>query len=266
MMILKKHLYQVLLLQFILKVVLAFSPLSQLGVLPHTRPNNDITDTTTPHRFFSPGYCPRLMRSSALCRTKLSKLSAVMLDPNMAIESTTTLISATAQNVLSNESIKKAFSLATFGPQYLWILMIFFPNRNITKKVMGGYWGILAFSLVHLFIVIASLNQESGTAPIAEFNGVFDPSPDADPQAAMIGMMRYPNFVSEEWSHVLTWDLFVGRFIWLDGLKRGIFTPHSVLLCNLIGPPGYLLHCVTCILTGKGLIGNEAEELDDIEE
>ena len=46
--------------------------------------------------------------------------------------------------------------------------------------------------------------------------------------AAMMGMMTYKNFVTEEWSHVLTWDLLVGRLIWLDGLKRNVFTPHSV--------------------------------------
>ena len=70
--------------------------------------------------------------------------------------------------------------------------------------------------------------------------------------------LKYPNFVSEEWSHVLTWDVLVGRWIWLDGLRRGIFTAHSVLLCNLIGPPGLLLHWLTCLVTGKGLPGNEA--------
>ena len=75
--------------------------------------------------------------------------------------------------------------------------------------------------------------------------------------------LQYPNFVSEEWSHVLTWDLFVGRWIWLDGLRRGIFTSHSVLLCNLIGPPGLLLHWATCLVLGKGLPGNEAVDGDE---
>ena len=70
----------------------------------------------------------------------------------------------------------------------------------------------------------------------------------------MLGMMRYPNFVSEEWSHVLTWDLFVGQFIWVDGIKRGIFTPHSVLLTNLIGPPGLLLHMFTSKVSGKSAL------------
>ena len=139
------------------------------------------------------------------------------------------------------------------------------PNTNlfeqITKKVMGGYGGIIAFALVHLFIVVVSASQPDGTAPIAEFSDVFDPS--GDPQKAMVGMMRYPNFVTEEWSHVLTWDLFVGRWIWLDGLKRGIFTPHSVLLTNLIGPPGLLLHFATCLVTGKGIVGNEVPEEEE---
>mmetsp|Transcript_10060 Transcript_10060/g.14756 ORF Transcript_10060/g.14756 Transcript_10060/m.14756 type:complete len:247 (+) Transcript_10060:47-787(+) len=176
------------------------------------------------------------------------------------------LTSNAAAEILSNENIKLAFNAATFGPQILWLLMILVPNATITKKIMGSYTPIIAFSLVHLFIVIASATQENGTAPIAEFNDVFafDPTGNGS-QSAMVNMMRYPNFVSEEWSHVLTWDLFVGRIVWLDGLKRGIFTPHSVLFCNLIGPPGFLMHCATCLLTGKGIIGNGNEALEEDE-
>ena len=170
----------------------------------------------------------------------------------------TTSMSLASNSFLSNDNIKKAFNVATFGPQILWLLMILIPNAKITKSIMGGYNAIVAFSLVHLFIVVASASQDQGTAPLVEFNDVFNPA--GDPQAAMIGMMKYPNFVSEEWSHVLTWDLFVGRWIWLDGIQRGIFTSHSVLLCNLIGPPGFLLHCATCILTGKGIEVKTDEE------
>ncbi|CAK9013385.1 Protein MAO HUZI 4 [Durusdinium trenchii] len=73
------------------------------------------------------------------------------------------------------------------------------------------------------------------------------------PQEAMMNLMRSPGFVSEEWSHVLAWDLFVGRWIYLDGQRRGIFASHSVLFCNLIGPPGLLMHAITCLVLGKGL-------------
>jgi hypothetical protein len=185
-----------------------------------------------------------------------SQLNA--FDPSTIASIDSSSLSTSLSNILTNENISKAFNFATFGPQLLWVLMIFIPNTKITRTIMGSYAPIIAFSLVHLFIVIASALQENGTAPLAEFNDVFDPS--GNPQEAMVNMMRYPNFVSEEWSHVLTWDLFVGRWIWLDGLKRGIFTSHSVLFCNLIGPPGFLIHCATCLLTGKGIVGNEAPE------
>ena len=74
---------------------------------------------------------------------------------------------------------------------------------------------------------------------------------------------NYPNFVAEEWGHVLTWDLFIGRWVWLDGLKRGIFTSHSVLFCNLIGPPGLLMHWITSLVVGKGFVPNQVEEGTD---
>ena len=142
------------------------------------------------------------------------------------------------------------------GPIKLSLPRLFLVRRALAELVT-------LFCLVHFFIVGASIIQPDGTAPMAEFNDVFDPA--GDPQGAMLNMMRYPNFVSEEWSHVLTWDLFVGRWIWLDGLRRGVFTSHSVLLCNLIGPPGLLLHWATCLVTGKGLTPNEVPEEDEVE-
>jgi hypothetical protein len=150
-----------------------------------------------------------------------------------------------------NLSIASAFNFATFGPQPLWLLMIFLPNWNVTKKIMGNWLPIIAFCLVHFFIVSNSLSQQDNTAPLEAFAGVFDPF--GSPLKAMQGMMKYSNFISEEWSHVLTWDLLVGRLIWLDGIERGIFTGHSTLLTNLIGPPGLLLHLLTSFLYGKGL-------------
>jgi hypothetical protein len=144
--------------------------------------------------------------------------------------------------------------------------MIFLPKSSITKKIMGGLEVPVLCALIHFFIVASSVAlQGSGvTAPLAEFNDVFDPA--GDPQKAFMGMTsKYPNFVAEEWSHVLTWDLFVGRWIWLDGLKRGIFTAPAVLFCNLIGPPGLLLHWLTCTLTGKPLTEpSEKDELEDL--
>ena len=193
---------------------------------------------------------------SSLLLTELSSLSS---SPLLSVEG----------ELFTTNNIKIAFSIATFFPQLPWLLLILLPTTKITKRLLGGYEIITICCLIHFFIVIASILQPDGTAPIAEFADVFDPI-NGDPQGAMISMMNYPNFVTEEWSHVLTWDLFVGRYIWLDGLQRGVFTSHSVLLCNLIGPPGLLLHWLTAwIVTGKGpLPDNETEDpgIEDVVE
>ncbi len=163
--------------------------------------------------------------------------------------------SSISRSTFLGNFIPQAFSVATFLPQPFWILMIVAPNSSITKRIMGDYKVVTLFCLVHLFIVLSSLFEPDGTAPLVEFANVFDPS--GNPQRAMVHMMTYPNFVSEEWSHVLTWDLLVGRWIWLDGQRRSIYTSHSVLLANLIGPPGLLLHFITCALAGKGIAEDE---------
>jgi len=173
----------------------------------------------------------------------------------------------------TDADVATLFNVVTFVPQPLWILMILSaagvgPVKPIANAIMRPWGPTIAFSLCHVAIVVISATQPSGVAPIAEFNQVFDPTGfpfTTAPQAAMQHMMQYVNFVSEEWPHVLIWDLFVGRWIWLDGEKRGVFTPHSVLLTNLIGPPGLMLHFATCLITGKGLPPTTDEEAEALQ-
>jgi hypothetical protein len=55
---------------------------------------------------------------------------------------------------------------------------------------------VLFFALLHFFIVSGSIVQPGATAPLSEFNEVFDPN--GDPQAAFMNMVtNYPNFVAE---------------------------------------------------------------------
>jgi hypothetical protein len=108
----------------------------------------------------------------------------------------------------------------------LIIFGFLFFSRSLQKDV------VIFFALLHFFIVSASIIQPGATAPLLEFNDVFDPSKDS--QAAFMNMVtNYPNFVAEEWPHVLTWDLFVGRYVWLDGLKRGTMRCVFVFLVNI---------------------------------
>lgn len=51
-------------------------------------------------------------------------------------------------------------------------LQIVAPNQPLTKRVMGSWWPIIAFSLVHVAIVVIAATQTDGTAPIVEFQQV----------------------------------------------------------------------------------------------
>ena len=129
--------------------------------------------------------------------------------------------------------------------------MIGFPDAEITKKVMGPITPIVGLALVHLTIVLVAAAQEGALKQVLIFQEVFDPS--MSQLAGMQKLFEIPNFVAEEWPHVLIWDLFVGRQIWIDSLERGIDARLSLAFCNFIGPPGLILYVATCLLSGKGL-------------
>jgi hypothetical protein len=102
----------------------------------------------------------------------------------------------------SSPAIQQAFSVATFFPQPFWLFLVFLPKSDFTKKLMGGMEIVTLCCAIHFFIVGSSLGQPGATAPLEEFSGVFDPA--GNPQAAFLGMMQYPNFVSEEVSLLLS--------------------------------------------------------------
>ena len=144
--------------------------------------------------------------------------------------------------------ITQAFAFVTFVLQNFWLLLVFAPNWRVTRQIFEPLWPLCVVALAHLFIVVASAGKppEAGTAPIELFNNLFNPIVVGERGIDVyLELGTYKNFAAEEWTHELVWDLFVGRWIWLEGRRRDIFTSHSVLLTNLIGPPGLLLHVLT---------------------
>ena len=144
--------------------------------------------------------------------------------------------------------IAQAFFFTTFVPQNFWLLLVIAPNWKWTRRIFEPLWPLCVVALAHLYIVGASAGKppEAGTAPLELFNNLFNPVAVSERGIDVyVELGSYRNFAAEEWTHELVWDLFVGRWIWLEGRRREIFTCHSVLLTNLIGPPGLLLHALT---------------------
>lgn len=208
----------------VLAALLAASPAAALRVMHGPRASSTV--------------CSRRMR------TPIAMVDIAAAAP--AAASATALLAATAFSDPSG--ISQAFFLVTFVPQNFWLLLVFAPNWKFTRRVFEPLWPLCIVAAAHLFIVGASAGQppEAGTAPIDLFNNLFNPVILNDKGIEVYQeLSEYKNFAAEEWTHELTWDLFVGRWIWLEGRRRQIFTSHSVLLTNLIGPPGLLLHVLT---------------------
>jgi hypothetical protein len=47
------------------------------------------------------------------------------------------------------------------------------------------------------------------------------------------------------WVHYIVMDLFVGRWIFLEGWDKRVWTTHSLILCLFAGPVGLLSHLLT---------------------
>ena len=98
---------------------------------------------------------------------------------------------------------------------------------------MKSYIIFLPLAGLYLYLFINSITPENAEAlsnpqlaDIARFFG--------DETAAATG-----------WVHFLVMDLFVGRYIYLAGVKTGVLTFHSLTLCLFAGPLGLLSHIFT---------------------
>ncbi|MGI8501525.1 MAG: ABA4-like family protein [Hassallia sp.] len=130
-------------------------------------------------------------------------------------------------------SISQLFDGANIFVLPFWALMILLPNWKVTQWVMKSYLPFVALAGVYLYLFISSITPENAQAlsnpQLADIARFF-----ADEKAAATG-----------WIHFLVMDLFVGRWIYWEGQKTGIWTIHSLALSLFAGPLGLLSHIFT---------------------
>lgn len=114
--------------------------------------------------------------------------------------------------------------------------MILLPNWAWSRRILSSFLPFVGLALLYVGLLIASLTPESAQAM-------------SNPQLAEIA-----HFFSEEsaaatgWVHFLVMDLFIGRWIYWEGQRTGMWTIHSLVLCLFAGPLGLLSHILTAAL------------------
>ena len=135
--------------------------------------------------------------------------------------------------------LTQLFNLSNLFVLPFWALMILLPNWSITRKVMESYIPFVILAALYLYLISGTITSESAQAlanpQLVDIARFF-----ADERAAATG-----------WTHFLVMDLFVGRWIYWEGQKTGIFTAHSILLCLFAGPLGLLSHIFTSWIKQK---------------
>lgn len=136
-------------------------------------------------------------------------------------------------------TIAQLFNGANLFVVPFWTLMILLPNWGVTRKVMESYIPYVVLASLYVYLFVTSITPESAQAlsnpQLADIARFF-----ADEKAAATG-----------WVHYLVMDLFVGRWIYFEGQRSGVWTIHSLALCLFAGPLGLLSHIITQFVTNR---------------
>jgi hypothetical protein len=102
-----------------------------------------------------------------------------------------------------------AFNLAFPLAAPFWALMIVAPHWRWTRTIVGSPLIVLAPIVAYLFAVVPILPEVAAEMVNPTFDGVREIVSTADGTAGV-------------WAHLIAFDLFVGRWMYLDSRERGI--------------------------------------------
>jgi hypothetical protein len=113
-----------------------------------------------------------------------------------------------------------------------WLLMILLPNWAWTRRMMASLWVVVPAALLYAVLVVPSLPSLLGSLLNPSLAGI---------QAAL----GTPEGATVAWAHFVAFDLFVGRWAYLDnralGLPALLMSP-ILFFVLMLGPFGLLLY------------------------
>jgi hypothetical protein len=128
-----------------------------------------------------------------------------------------------------------------------WFLMIVLPGWRGTRRVMASPLVLLPLPVLYTLLVLprmAGLWSKLLWPTLPEIAAVL-----GTPEGAAIG-----------WAHFLAFDLFVGRWIYLDSCEPGMcwwLTAPVLFLTLMMGPLGLLAYLAVRLLHGNGAEAGE---------
>lgn len=132
--------------------------------------------------------------------------------------------------------MESVFRIANIVVLPLWFLMIFLPRWSATKRIMGSLGAIVLLAVAYAVFMLPGIPSAFGSL--------------MNPQLADIAeLLGKPEGATVAWLHFLAFDLFVGRWAYLDSLERNLspwLVSPTLFFILMFGPIGLLLYLGVC--------------------
>ena len=113
-----------------------------------------------------------------------------------------------------------------------WALMILLPGWSWTRRIIASPLIVLPVVLIYLLLVVPAFGEVLPAVASPTLGGIRE-------------LLGTAGGAAAAWAHLLAFDLFVGRWSWLDSRTRGVpalvMSP-VLLLTILLGPLGLLVY------------------------
>jgi len=116
-----------------------------------------------------------------------------------------------------------------------WASVIVAPSNTFVKTLVSSYLPVLVAALAYTWSAYLAFQDPAALEGFASISDLSALSKGLGTEAG----------TATAWAHFIAQDLFVGRWIFLDGIRNGVWTAHSLTLAFLFGPTGILSHLLT---------------------
>ncbi len=127
---------------------------------------------------------------------------------------------------MSGENAQKAWTLVNFSTLPFWLAMILFPKSRLTKllidRIAPLHAALSAFYSASLITAAAKSDERIDFMSLESVQRAFQ-----QPEAMLAG-----------WTHYISFDVFVGSWIWRRSLAEGRSARLALLLTWWAGPMG----------------------------
>ena len=135
-----------------------------------------------------------------------------------------------------NDDLLFALAFPLAAP--FWAVMILAPGWSWTRRIVSSPWIAAPPAVLYAVLVVPHLD--------VLWPAVTDPSPQALRDALAV-----PAVTAAAWAHYIAFDLFVGRWMYLDSRERSVHPlvmAPLLVLTIMLGPLGLLGYLMTSSL------------------